>query len=61
MVRIHSTLPKWAKKMPDATVETTTVKPWWHKCGMNPQLWIIVGEYLNYICDKTRVKTYEVN
>ena len=29
-----------------------TIKPEWHKCGLNPQMWTIVGEYHNYIYDK---------
>ena len=26
------------------------VKPKWHKCGLNPQMWISMGKYHNYIC-----------
>ena len=25
-----------------------TIKPELHKCGLNPQMWTIVGEYHNY-------------
>ena len=28
-----------------------TVKPKWHKCGLHPQLYILVGEYPNNICN----------
>ena len=28
-----------------------TVKPKGHKCGLNPQMWIIVGKYYNHIYD----------
>ena len=31
-----------------------TVKPHWHESGLNPKMWIIVGEYHNYIYDKIK-------
>ena len=27
------------------------VKPKWHKCGLNPQMWTVVGKYHSYIYD----------
>ena len=30
-----------------------TVKPEWHKCGLNPQMWIIGGKYYSYIYDNS--------
>ena len=30
-----------------------TVKPNWHKCGVQPQMWIIVGQYHKNIYDNS--------